>query len=256
MSIQLKSKAEIEIMRKAGMIVYEVLQVLREMVAPGVTTLDLDRKALELTEKAGAKPAFLNYPASNRKAPPFPGVICASKNDAIVHGIPDSVPLKEGDIISIDYGCTFEGFYGDSATTVPVGKIEPLHEKLLQVTEQSLQDAITQCQAGNRIGDIGYAVQSRVEKHGFGIVREFVGHGIGRAMHEPPHVPNFGAAGQGRILKPGLVIAIEPMITTGSFETKLLEDGWTAVTRDGSFAAHFEHTVAITDSGPYVLSRP
>jgi len=256
MSIQLKSKADLEIMRRANLIVHEVLQVLREMVAPGVTTQDLDRRAAELTKQRGAVPAFLNYPASNRNVPDFPGVICSSVNDEIVHGIPSERELKSGDIVSIDYGCVIDGFFGDSAITVPVGKVDEQAQKLLQVTEESLRDAIRECYAGNRIGDISNAVQTKVEANGFGIIREFVGHGIGRAMHEPPHVPNFGQAGQGRILKPGLVIAIEPMVSAGNYETKILEDGWTAVTRDGSLAAHFEHTVAITEGEPYVLSLP
>lgn len=256
MTIQLKTRAEIELMRKAGLIVYEVLQHLKEAVSPGVTTKDLDRMAAELTEKRGAKPAFLGYPSSSKNVPAFPGVICSSLNEAIVHGIPDDKPLREGDIISIDFGCVCEGFYGDSALTVPVGKISPRAQLLLQETEAALYDAIQQCQPGNRIGDISHAVQSRVEPHGFGIVREFVGHGIGRNMHEPPQVPNFGKPLQGRVLRPGLVIAIEPMVSEAGYETKILADGWTAVTKDGSLAAHFEHTVAITENGPYVLSRP
>jgi len=255
-TIQLKNKAEIELMRKANLVVYEVLQALREMVKPGVTTKDLDQYAAELTSKHGAKPAFLGYPASGRGAPDFSGVICASVNEEIVHGIPGSRALKEGDIISIDYGCVLDGFFGDSAVTVPVGKIDSQAEKLLEITKLSLDDAIRECYSGNRIGDISSAVQTRVESAGFGIIREFVGHGIGRAMHEPPHVPNFGQRGQGRVLKPGLVLAIEPMVTAGSYETKILEDGWTAVTKDGSLAAHFEHSVAITEGEPYVLSRP
>lgn len=254
--IQLKNKSEIEIMRRVNLVVYEVLQTLREMVAPGVTTADLDAKANELTKKAGATSAFLNYPASQRDVQPFPGIICASVNEAIVHGIPSTVPLKEGDIVSIDYGCVLDGFFGDSAITVPVGAVSKQAELLLKVTEESLQDAIAQCYPGNRIGDISYAVQSKVEKHGFNVVREFVGHGIGRSMHEPPHVPNYGKPGQGRTLKEGMVLAIEPMVTVGTFETRLLADGWTAVTKDDSLAAHFEHSIAITEKGPYVLSRP
>jgi methionyl aminopeptidase len=238
------------------MIVYEVLQALSEMVRPGISTKDLDRRAGELTEKHGAKPAFLGYPAASRAAPDFPGVICASVNEEIVHGIPNDKPLSDGDIVSIDYGCVYDGFCGDSAVTVPVGKIGEKAEKLLAMTRQSLEDAIKQCYSGNRIGDISHAVQTRVEAHGFGVIREFVGHGIGRAMHEPPHVPNFGPAGQGRVLKPGLVLAIEPMVSAGSYETRILDDGWTAVTKDASLAAHFEHTVAITEGEPYVLSRP
>lgn len=256
MTIQLKSKAEIDIMRRANMIVHDVLQALAEMVAPGVTTADLNAKAAEMTKAANAEPAFLNYPAVSKGVPPFPGVICASVNEVIVHGIPDNRPLAEGDILSIDYGCCYQGFFGDAAVTVPIGKVSAEAEKLLRVTAQSLDDAIAQCRAGNRIGDISGAVQERVEKNGFGIVREFVGHGIGRAMHEPPHVPNFGTRGQGRVLRPGLVLAIEPMVTAGSHEAMVLEDGWSAATRDGSLAAHFEHSVAITESEPIVLSRP
>lgn len=243
-------------MRKAGLIVYEVLQHLNEAVAPGITTKDLDRMAAELTSKRGAQPAFLGYPSSSKSVPAFPGVICASKNEAIVHGIPDDVPLKEGDIISIDFGCVYDGFYGDSAITVPVGKISERATLLLEQTQLALKDAIAQCFPGNRIGDISHAVQSRVEPHGFGIVREFVGHGIGRNMHEPPQVPNFGKPLTGRVLRPGLVIAIEPMVSEAGYEAKILSDGWTAVTKDGSLAAHFEHTVAITENGPYVLSCP
>lgn len=256
MNIELKSKADIEKMRRSNMIVFEVLQALAEMVRPGITTNDLDRLARDLTVKKGAKPAFLGYPSASKDVGPFPGVICASKNEEIVHGVPNDVPFREGDIISIDFGCICDDFYGDSATTLPVGQITERATELLVVTKQSLEDAIGQCYAGNRIGDISNAVQTRVEAHGFGVIREFVGHGIGRAMHEPPHVPNFGKPGQGRVLKPGLVIAIEPMVAVGAYDTKILADGWTAVTRDGSLAAHFEHTVAITEGEPYVLSRP
>lgn len=256
MSIQLKTPAEIEIMRKANLLVARVLRELSAMVAPGVTTADLDRRAAEITKEAGAEAAFLNYPASSSGVPPFPGVICASVNECIVHGIPNDEPLKEGDIVSIDYGCCVEGFYGDAARTVRVGKVSEEAENLLKVTEQSLKDAISQCYAGKRLGDISHAVQSQVEKNGFGVVREFVGHGIGRAMHEPPHVPNFGNAGVGRVLKPGMVLAIEPMVTVGSYQTRVLEDGWSAVTKDGGLSAHFEHSVAITDGEPFVLSLP
>lgn len=254
--IDLKSPRDIETMRTANLIVYEVHQILKEMVVPGVTTRDLDRKAKELTLARGAIPAFLNYPAHASNVAPFPGVICSSRNEEIVHGIPNDVPLKEGDIISIDYGCCFEGFFGDSAVTHGVGKISADAVRLLDVTKHSLEDAIRECIVGKRIGDISNAVQRRVESEGFGVVREFVGHGIGRKMHEPPSIPNFGRAGQGRVLRAGMVLAIEPMVTAGSFETVLMEDGWTASTRDGSLAAHFEHTVAITEKGPDVLSRP
>ncbi len=254
--MELKSKSEIDILREANLIVADILSELEAMVEPGVTTNKLNQRAAELTKKHGAKSAFLGYPAPSPGVESFPGLICASLNDAIVHGIPNDVPLKEGDILSVDYGCEHKGFFGDSARTIPVGNISEETQRLLDVTKASLDAAIEQCHVGNRIGDISNAVQTVVEKAGFGVVREFVGHGIGRNMHEPPHVPNFGRQGQGRVLKPGLVIAIEPMVTIGSFETKLLEDGWTAVTRDGSLAAHFEHSVAITADGPIVLSRP
>ena len=256
MAVQLKSKADIEKLRRANMIVCEVLDVLQEMVSPGVTSLELDAKAREICIARGARPAFLNYPARSSEVQAFPAVICASRNEAIVHGIPDSVPLVEGDIISVDFGCCLDGFFGDSARTFAIGKISDEAQRLLDVTKQSLDDAIAACIVGNRIGDVGYAVQRRAEQAGFGIVREFVGHGIGQAMHEEPQVPNFGFPGKGRPLRPGLVIAVEPMVTVGNFETKILEDGWTAVTRDGSLSAHFEHSIAITDEGPYVLSRP
>lgn len=256
MGIQLKSQAELDKMRKASMVVYEVHQHLKEMVKPGVTTADLDAVAKEICIKQGAIPAFLNYPSSQRGVGPFPGVICSSPNEVIVHGIPDNVPLKEGDIISIDFGCSIEGYFGDSAWTHPVGEVSEEAKKLLHFTEASLERAIEQCQVGGRIGDISYAVQNLVEREGLGVVREFVGHGIGSRMHEPPHVPNYGRPGQGRPLKAGMVLAIEPMITAGAFDVKILADGWTAVTRDGSLAAHFEHTVAITDKGPWVLTRP
>lgn len=254
-TIQLKSKAEIEIMRRANLIVREVLDTLAAMVVPGVTTADLDAKARELTEKAKARPAFLGYPSHSSTVPPFPGVICASVNSAIVHGIPNNKALVEGDIVSIDYGCEIDGYFGDAALTVAVGKISDEAQKLLRVTQESLADAIACCYAGKRIGDISYAVQKKVETNGFSVVREFVGHGIGKEMHEPPHVPNYGSPGQGRVLKPGMVLAIEPMVCLGRFETKILEDGWTAVTKDGSLSAHFEHSVAITESGPYILSK-
>jgi len=256
LSINLKSSQEIEIMRKANMIVYEVHQELNKNISPGVTTLDLDRIAKEKCESLGAVPAFLNYPSPNSKVPPFPGVICASVNHEIVHGVPNNTKLDSGDIVSVDFGCCFEDFFGDAARTYAVGEINEDAQKLLDVTEESLELAIIQCKPKNRIGDIGNAVQTRVEKEGYGVVREFVGHGIGRKMHEPPQVPNYGKAAQGRVLKVGMVLAIEPMITVGSYLAKIEQDGWTASTVDGSLAAHFEHTVAITANGPRVLSRP
>ena len=226
------------------------------MVKPGVTTGELDGKAKEITAQRGARPAFLGYPSRSKNVPPFPGVICASVNEEIVHGIPGARVLKDGDVISIDYGCEYGGFFGDSAITLPVGKVDSRAEQLLVITKAGLEEAIKQCVPGNRIGDISYAVQTKCENAGFGIVREFVGHGIGRAMHEEPHIPNFGRPGQGRSLREGMVFAIEPMVTVGSYDVEMLDDGWTAVTRDRSYAAHFEHTVAITSNGPLVLTRP
>lgn len=256
MTIKLKTKDQIDKLKRANMVVFEVLHRLKEEASPGITTLDLDRIAADMTKQRGATPSFLNYPSSSPKAVPFPGVICASVNEEIVHGIPSRKPLKDGDIISVDYGCCLDGYNGDSAITFAIGNVSRKAKELMDVTEESLELAIQQCRVNNRIGDISNAVQVHAEKHGFGVVREFVGHGIGEDMHEPPAIPNFGKAGQGRTLKAGLVIAIEPMVTEGSFETKVLSDGWTAVTKDGRLAAHFEHSVAITENGPYVLSRP
>ena len=198
MSIQLKTMAEIEKMRHASMIVYEVLQLLAEMVSPGVTTEALDARAREECKARGALPAFLNYPAYSDDVVPFPGVICASANEVIVHGMPSPKPLNEGDILSIDFGVSVDGYFGDSALTVKVGKISQRAQKLIDVTRQSLEDGIAQCRTGMRIGDISHAVQTRVESNGFNVVREFVGHGIGTKMHEPPHIPNYGKPGQGR----------------------------------------------------------
>lgn len=252
--IQLKTKAELEKMRRAGAVVRQVLNRLSELTKPGVSTADLDEEARVLAEKLGAVPAFLNYPHSKEGYPAFPAVICASVNEEIIHGIPNKNPLKEGDILSIDFGCSLDGYFGDSAVTVPIGKASQAAEKLMSVTKTSLQLALQECIAGGRIGDISHAVQSYVEGHGFGIIRDFVGHGIGAKMHEPPQIPNFGSPKQGRILKPGMTLAVEPMVSAGSYKTKILDDGWTAVTKDGSLAAHFEHTVAITEKGPYVLT--
>ncbi len=256
MSVILKHKHEIELMRNANLVVAAVLSELRSMVKPGVTTAELDAKAKELTQKHSAEPVFLGYPSSKRGVPDFPGVICASVNEEIVHGVPGSRVLREGDIISIDYGARVEGYVGDSAITVPVGKVSEQALRLITVAEEALHAGIAQCLDGNRIGDISSAVQSTVEKAGFNVIRDFVGHGVGRQMHEDPQVPNFGRANQGRKLKVGMVLAIEPMIAAGGFAVQVLADGWTAVTADRSLAAHVEHSIAITEEGPYVLSRP
>lgn len=228
--------------------VAEVLQLLREMIKPGVTTLELDQFAEKQCIKWKAKPAFKGYGG-------FPFTICASPNDRIVHGFPNRDLLQDGDILSIDFGLVADGFYGDSAITVAVGQVDAEAEQLLQVTSDSLECGIAAALAGNRLSDISNAVQLRVEQEGFSVVRDFVGHGIGRQLHEPPQIPNFGAAGCGPELKTGMTIAIEPMVNVGLPGVKVLDDGWTAVTADGQRSAHFEHTIAITDNGPEILTR-
>ncbi len=247
--ITLKSRKEIELMRAANVMVAEILDILRELVRPGVTTMDLEVRAEEETRKRGVKPAFKGYYG-------FPWCLCASLNNVVVHGMPsEDTVLKEGDILGMDFGVLYKGFYGDSAITVPVGEISSTARRLLDVTAQSLDRAIEAAVPDNTLGDISFAVQSCVEAEGFSVVRDFVGHGIGRKLHEAPQVPNFGEAGKGVKLQPGMVLAIEPMINQGGYKTRVLEDGWTAVTQDGALSAHFEHTVAVTDNGPYVLSR-
>jgi len=250
--IALKSGREIDIMRKANVIVAEVLQELKARSVPGVTTLDLDAIAEELTVKRKAIPAFKGYTVAGRV---YPRCLCASINDEIVHGIPSNRALKEGDIVGLDYGVIYEGFYGDSAVTVGIGKISDQAKRLMEVTEQSLYDGIEQLHDGKRLGDLGASVQKRAESAGYSVVRAFVGHGIGKRLHEEPPVPNFGEPDRGLRLKEGMVLAIEPMVNVGSHEVQIKEDGWTAVTKDGSLAAHFEHSVAITKNGPYILSK-
>jgi len=247
--ILLKSSRELEHMRAAGRILAEVKARLKALVRPGASTKDIDEDIEAFIVGKGAAPAFKGYRG-------YPATVCASINEEVVHGIPSAKrKLKDGDIIGLDLGCIVEGYYGDCAITLPVGPVPERVQELLDVTRESLDKAIVQCRAGNRIGDISYAVQAHCESHGFGVVRAFVGHGIGRALHEEPQVPNFGEAGRGSVLKAGMVLAIEPMVTMGSWEVRVLEDGWTAVTVDGSFAAHFEDTIAITANGPEVLTR-
>jgi len=243
-----KSQKEIDKMRAAGQLVGRVLQQLRGMVAPGITTLEVDRAAEKMIRDAGAYPTFKGYNG-------FPFSICASVNEQVVHGFPSEYELKEGDIFSIDVGATLDGFVGDTATTVGVGQVSDDRLRLMRVTEESLQLAIEQCRAGNHLGDIGFAVQSHAEAHGYSIVRDYVGHGIGRKMHEDPQIPNYGKPGKGPKIKTGYVFAIEPMVNMGSLHTRTLKDGWTVVTVDGQPSAHFEHTVAITEEGPEVLTR-
>jgi methionyl aminopeptidase len=250
--ISLKSAREIEIMKRANLIVAEVLQELKRRVAPGVTTLDLDAIAEEMTLKKGAIPAFKGYNVAGRI---YPRCLCASVNEEIVHGIPSNRVLREGDIIGLDYGVIYEGFYGDSAITVGVGKVSEEAQRLMDVTEQSLYKGVEQLRDGKRLGDLGSVVQKIAEDAGFSVVRAFVGHGIGKKLHEEPPVPNYGEPDRGLRLKEGMVLAIEPMVNAGSHEVEIKEDGWTAVTKDGSLAAHFEHSVAITKTGPVILSQ-
>jgi methionyl aminopeptidase len=249
MSIQLKSPAEIGKLREVNLIVADVLDALEAAAKVGVTTWELNEVADRRMKHHKADSAFLGYHG-------YPAVLCTSVNEVVVHGIPrKDVVLKEGDLLSIDFGCYKDGWCGDSARTVPIGKISAKAQALVTATRESLERAIAQCIPGNRLGDIGWAIQSHVEPKGFSVVRQFVGHGIGREMHEEPHVPNYGDAGKGRRLSAGLVVAIEPMINAGTAEVVVKDDGWTAVTKDGSLSAHFEHSVAITDDGPVVLSR-
>jgi methionyl aminopeptidase len=252
--ILLKSPHEIEIMRTANVIVAEVLVELRQLVAAGVSTQDLDRIAEERTRSRGAIPAFKGYQVNGRV---FPKSVCCSINDEIVHGIPSSQRiLKDGDLIGLDFGVCFKGYYGDSAVTVCVGGNPDVEsQRLMTAAEESLWCGIEQVRAGNRLGDVSAAIQERVERDGFSVVREFVGHGIGKRLHEDPQVPNYGQRDRGVRLRTGMVLALEPMVNAGRAEVVVKEDGWTAVTKDGSRSAHFEHSVAITDEGPYVLSR-
>ena len=243
-----KSPAEIETMRAASALVADVLGELAGMVAPGITTLDLDAVAERLVREAGALPAFKGYRG-------YPNTICASVNEQIIHGIPSKQPLVEGDIVSLDMGVKMNGFFGDSAVTMPVGSVRPEAAELLRVTRESLEKGIEQVRLGGRVSDIGHAIQAHVEAHGFSVVREFVGHGIGASLHEDPQIANYGEPGRGPRLAEGMTLAIEPMVNVGKPGVKMLADGWTAVTRDGSLSAHFEHTVAVTKNGPLVLTR-
>jgi methionyl aminopeptidase len=243
-----KSKKELEKMRAAGRLAGEVREAVRALACPGVTTLELDAAAEKMIRDGGALPTFKGYRG-------FPYSICASVNEQIVHGFPSKYALKDGDIISIDVGATLDGFVGDTATTVPVGSVSHEALELIRVTEECLERAIAQCHPGRRLGDIGWAVQELAESRGYSVVREYVGHGIGRRMHEDPQIPNYGKPGTGLKLKAGYVFAIEPMLNLGTHLTKTLADGWTVVTLDGRPSAHVEHTVAITDEGPEVLTR-
>jgi methionyl aminopeptidase len=246
--IELKSAREIALMRAGGHILADVVDRLREAVKPGLSTLEIDEDVEAFIRSRGALPAFKGYRG-------FPATVCISINEEVVHGIPSAHRrIKEGDIVGLDLGCIVEGYYADCAFTLAIGDVPPKVQELLDVTRESLDVAIAECRAGRRLSDVSHAVQAHVERHGFSVVRAFVGHGIGRALHEDPQIPNFGDPGRGPQLRPGMVLAIEPMVTMGSWEVKVLDDGWTAVTRDGSLAAHFEHTIAVTDDGPEVLT--
>jgi methionyl aminopeptidase len=244
-----KSPSELETMHRAGLVVWDVLDSLRHMVKPGMTTMELDQFAERRAVEQDARPAFKNYRG-------YPASLCTSINDQVVHGIPSDRLLREGDILSLDFGVELGGYYADAALTVPVGAIRPELEKLLDVTRVALGQAIEKVRAGNRLGEVSSSVQEWVERNGFSIVREFVGHGIGTRMHEEPNVPNYGDPGKGPKLQEGMVFAIEPMVNAGKPDVRVLDDRWTAVTTDGSYSAHFEHTVAVTSNGPWILTRP
>lgn len=246
--IKLKSPDQIERMKEAGRLVWEVHQELAKAVAPGVTTGELDALAETAIRKAGGIPTFKGYHG-------YPGSICASVNDEVVHGIPGKRVLHEGDIVAIDLGITYKGWVGDSANTHAVGAVSEETARLLDVTRIALEKAIEQCYPGNRLGDVGHAVQSYAEAAGFQVVRDFVGHGVGATMHEDPQVPNFGPPGSRELLVPGMVIAVEPMVNAGTWQVRVLRDGWTVKTKDGKNSAHFEHTIAITQDGPVILTK-
>jgi methionyl aminopeptidase len=243
----MKSSREIEIMRRGGKITSAVLSLLLKSARVGMTTRELDALAERAIRERGGEPTFKGYNG-------YPASLCASVNDVVVHGIPNDVPLREGDLLSIDIGTTFEGYVSDSAATVAIGNVGAESQRLMRVTQEALMLGIAQMQKGNRLSDIGHAVQRHAEKNGYGVVRALVGHGIGRVMHEDPQVPNYGKAGQGVVLRPGLCLAIEPMVTAGTYEVEIQDDGWTVLTADGKLAAHFEHTVALTDEGPRILT--
>lgn len=241
-----KTPGELDLMEEANVIVHRVLNGIAEQIRPGVTTGELDRWAEGLIRDAGGVPAFLHYKG-------FPSTLCTALNDVIVHGIPDDRPLEDGDILGIDCGVLYKGYYGDAARTFAVGEVSSEASRLMRVTREGLDLAVERVRPGGRLSDIGHAVQRHVEKHGFSIVRQFVGHGVGTSLHEEPQVPNFGRPGKGKKLKPGLVLAIEPMVTSGGSEVEVDPDGWTARTKDGSLSAHFEYSVAVTPAGPRIL---
>jgi methionyl aminopeptidase len=246
--IPVKSKEDLKMLKESGRILSEIMQRLREFIRVGVSTREIDELAAELIREKDSIPAFRGYKG-------FPANICTSINEEVVHGIPDQRRLKEGDIISLDLGIDYKGYFSDVAVTQGIGRIDSQKEKLITVTRNALSKGINQARINNHLSDISYAIQTYVEKHGFSVVRQFVGHGIGRSLHETPEIPNFGRPHQGEILKSGMVFAIEPMVNMGTWECKILDNGWTAVTKDGRPSAHFEHTVAITENGPQILTN-
>jgi len=250
-AIVIKSSAEIQVMREAGRINARALAAVKELIVPGVTTLELDKEAADVIKKHGAKPAFLGVPG----AYPYPATTTISINDELVHGIPSKRTLKDGDIVSVDCGTYFEGFVGDSALTIGVGEISKEAQALIEVTEKALQIGIEQLRPGNRVGDVGASIQEYVEGQGYHLTKEYTGHGVGRSMWEGPQVPNYGVHGKGVELRPGMVIALEPMVLIGTPHTRVLEDQWTVASKNGQLTAHFEHTVAITENGPEILTQ-
>jgi methionyl aminopeptidase len=251
-NIVIKSPTEITTLREAGRITARALDTIRQLVRPGITTAELDAAAEEVIRKRGAIPTFKGYPGPY----PYPASICVSVNEQLVHGIPSKRRLQAGEIVSIDCGSTFEGFVGDAAITVGVGEISTEAQRLIEVTEQALYEGIRKMRAGNRVGDVSAAIQKYVESYGFYVTREYTGHGVGRQMHEGPQVPNYGITGRGQILRPGMTIALEPMVLVGTSQTRVLPDQWTVVSADGSLTAHYEHSVAITENEPLILTLP
>jgi methionyl aminopeptidase len=251
-NIVIKSKKELELMREAGRVNQLALATVREMIHPGITTAELDAAAEEVIRKHGGQPVFKGYPGPY----PYPATLCISINEELVHGIPGKRKLKTGDIVSVDCGTLLDGFVGDSAFTVGVGEISSTAQRLLQVTEQSLYEGIKMMRAGNHAGDVSAAIQKYVESQGFYVTREYTGHGVGRKMHEGPQVPNYGTPGHGVVLRPGVTIALEPMVLVGTPHTRVLPDQWTVVSEDGSLTAHFEHSVAVTEGEPLILTAP
>ncbi|MGB9618507.1 MAG: type I methionyl aminopeptidase [Desulfomonilaceae bacterium] len=251
--ITLKTPREIQTMREANLIVAEILAFLGEIIRPGITTGELNAIAEKMIKQAGAKAAFKGYRMRNQR--PYPAAICSSVNEEIVHGIPGKRVLVEGDIVGIDVGVIYKGFVGDAAKTYPVGRISETAERLLRVTRESLYKGIDMARVGNRLQDISGAIQQHVESHGFSVVRDFVGHGVGRKMHEPPQIPNYTGVGPNPRLEAGMTLALEPMVNEGSWQLKMLSDEWTVVTADGKLSAHFEHSIAVTENGPLILSE-